>query len=252
MWCYSLRYYQRLLSGDLSELKLLSGDKRIHIMKSLCALSKFLGIYDFWKASVKKYDLKWSSGNRDRLIISRLLRSLNSDDVVNWIKDVKAKIAESKVFMDFIAATGLRYIEAINSWNLITNLEKENRLDMYYNEDREVLEHFRFEDVFIRRSKKVFISFVPKALIQKVSRSDNLSPYVLVNKIKRRGLKCRFGDVREYHATYLTKYLRQPEIDFIQGRVSASVFIRHYFNPTLIDDLKERALKGIEEILAKL
>jgi len=49
----------------------------------------------------------------------------------------------------------------------------------------------------------------------------------------------------------LIKYLRQPEIDFIHGRGSTSVFMRNYFNPAWISDLKERTLKAAEEILEK-
>lgn len=41
----------------------------------------------------------------------------------------------------------------------------------------------------------------------------------------------RFGDVREVWASVMPKHLRQPEIDFLQGRVSTSVFMRNYFNP---------------------
>ncbi|MDH5459542.1 MAG: hypothetical protein OEY95_06335 [Candidatus Bathyarchaeota archaeon] len=49
----------------------------------------------------------------------------------------------------------------------------------------------------------------------------------------------------------MAKWLSQPEIDFLQGRVSASVFMRNYFNPALIGDLKERVFKAIEEIQHK-
>ena len=45
---------------------------------------------------------------------------------------------------------------------------------------------------------------------------------------------------------------KPPEIDFLQGRVSSSVFMRNYFNPAWITDLRERTLKAAEEILAKL
>ena len=45
----------------------------------------------------------------------------------------------------------------------------------------------------------------------------------------------------------MTKYLSQPEIDFLQGSVSGSVFMRNYFNPALIGDLKERVFKGIAD-----
>ena len=50
----------------------------------------------------------------------------------------------------------------------------------------------------------------------------------------------------------MTKYLNPAEIDFLQGRVSASVFMRNYFNPALIEDLKERVFKGISELENKL
>jgi len=46
--------------------------------------------------------------------------------------------------------------------------------------------------------------------------------------------------------------LTPPEIDFLHGRVSASVFMRNYFNPAWITDLAQRTLKAIEEILTKI
>jgi hypothetical protein len=48
------------------------------------------------------------------------------------------------------------------------------------------------------------------------------------------------------------KYLKEAEIDFLQGRVSGSVFMRNYFNPALIDDLKQRVLNGIAEIQQRI
>jgi hypothetical protein len=43
---YSKNYYQILSSQDASRLVLLSFDKRIHVMKALATLSKFLGCYE--------------------------------------------------------------------------------------------------------------------------------------------------------------------------------------------------------------
>jgi hypothetical protein len=48
----------------------------------------------------------------------------------------------------------------------------------------------------------------------------------------------------------MTRFLSQSEIAFLQGRVSGSVFMRNYFNPALIGDLKERVFKGIADIEA--
>ena len=50
----------------------------------------------------------------------------------------------------------------------------------------------------------------------------------------------------------MTKYLKDNEIDFVHGRVTSNVFMRNYFNPSLISDLKERALQAIDEIQEKI
>jgi len=60
--------------------------------------------------------------------------------------------------------------------------------------------------------------------------------------------KLRLRDTRELHASLSTKHLEQPEIDFLHGRISTSVFMANYFNPALIADLKERAFKVAKEI----
>lgn len=61
---YSSNYYQILLTGDASLLVVLSYDKRIHVMKALATLSKFLGCYDEWKTIVGKYQLRWSDSDK--------------------------------------------------------------------------------------------------------------------------------------------------------------------------------------------
>jgi len=52
------------LTGDASLLVVLSYDKRIHVMKALATLSKFLGCYDEWKTIVGKYQLRWSDSDK--------------------------------------------------------------------------------------------------------------------------------------------------------------------------------------------
>ncbi|RLG89689.1 MAG: hypothetical protein DRO36_07395 [Candidatus Hecatellales archaeon] len=196
--------------------------------------------------------MTWTGRNGDDLIIKRLTRIVDADEILEWIRNVKAACPEYAVFLDLMAATGLRYEEAVNCWNLIIRLNGENRLEEYYRAEAEVLEHFRFKEIFIRRSKKAFISFAAKELIEKITGSKPLSAYVLPNRIKRKGLRQRFSDIREFHASVLTRYLRQPEIDFLHGRVSTSVFMRNYFNPAWIKDLKKRTLQAAEEILKKI
>lgn len=152
--------------------------------------------------------------------------------------------------MDFIVVTGLRFEEALNAYNLVVELTRSGRLDEYYNAEQNILEHFRFKNLFLRRTKKAFMSYAPKELIKEISsKGSPLTKDMIIKRIQRLRLKQRFADLREFYASYSTKYLRQPEIDFIQGRVSASVFMRNYFNPIWIVDLKDRTLKNASGLL---
>jgi intergrase/recombinase len=218
----------------------------------LSALAKFLGVYEEFKGLVKGYGLKWASTSAEDLIIARLNKTAEKGNIQKWIDDVKSKLPELACFIDFMLVTGLRYEETLNSYNSIIDLAKTHRLSDYYNAKQGLLEHYRLKNLFIRRTKKAFVSFLQESFISKISEQDNLTRPQIDNRVKRKGFKCRFSDIREYFATYMTKYLNPAEIDFLQGRVSGSVFMRNYFNPALITDLKERTFKAIGEIQTSL
>ena len=219
-------------------------------MRALAFLSKYLGIHDEFRALIRSYGLKWSNGNSDDLIIARLTKSRNREELFDWLSEVKDRIPLISVFADFIMATGLRFGEAVSAFNLIIELSARGRLGEYYDLERQVLEHYKFKEVFIRRSKKVFMSFVPRDLVERVAASERqLQPYDIQNWLKRAGLRLRFSDCREFYASNMTKHLSVPEVDFVQGRTTASVFMRNYFNPTWIADLGERAIRGEQEII---
>lgn len=169
-------------------------------------------------------------------------------NVVDWIKKVEVKNPELKPFIDFMLASGLRFEEALHSYNLIIELSKKDNLESYFERERKVLRHYHFKKQFIRRTKKAFISFVPNHVIDEISRNQKLTKSMLYCKLKRQGFNLRFSDIREYYATFMTRWLNPAEIDFLQGRVSASVFMRNYFNPALIADLKDRVFHAIEEL----
>jgi len=248
---YSRKYAYCLLNWNLSELLMIRKTKRTNIVKALANLSKFLGVHDEFLKMMHKHDLEWGGKSNEELVIERLTKVQNSDEVFEWIRRVKHARSELSDFMDLMAITGLRLVEAIKSYNLIIKLASERKLDEYYNEEKGTLEHFRFKQIFLRKSKKAFISFVPIELIEKIALNSPLpdSRHAIQMRVKKKGLKLRFSDIREAHASFMTKYLKQAEIDFIQGRVSTSIFMAHYFNPALISDLKDRVFKGINEIL---
>jgi intergrase/recombinase len=231
-------------------LKALSRHKQLGAMKALSALAKFTGCHERFKQLIKSYGLKWSVNNDD-VIIARLIKYSNGNgsknELFKWIRTVKQKIPEFTPFVDLVTATGLRFSEAIESFSIIAR----GNLDEYYNAETQALEHFKFRELFIRRTKKAFMSFISRELINAIRLSDlRVTKDVIDKRIQRLGLKLCFSDLRELWASYSVKNLRQPEIDFLQGRVSASVFMRNYFNPTWITDLKRRAIKNASELLA--
>ena len=94
--------------------------------------------------------------------------------------------------------------------------------------------------------------FVPKQPVQKIAKNKPLDWSKVRKKIEWRVGKLKFADLREYHAIFMAKFLSRAEIDFLHGRVSTTVFMANYFNPALIGDLKERVLKAIRKIRAKV
>jgi intergrase/recombinase len=249
VYSYAKKYGYCLTTRNLSILRSFSDGKRSSILKALATLSKYLGMHEEFKALVKNYGLKWAGRSSDDIIIERLLKSSNDKELFEWVKDAKRKIPEIEQFLNLMVATGVRLIEAVESHNLIIKLSREGKLDGYFNEDRQILEHFRFKEIFIRNSKKVFISFAPSEVIHTIAKAEPLTYDRVQGLAEWHVKKLHFADLRELYASYSVKHLKQPEIDFLQGRVSASVFMRNYFNPTWISDLKKRALKNANELL---
>jgi len=249
------KYCLCLLNHDFSEITILKETTRPNAMKSLSALSKYLGMHEDFKLLVKNYSLKWTGRSAEDLIVDRITKVQNSNEIFEWIKQVKHIRPELCEFMDFMAITGLRLVEAVASYNLIIKLSREDRLNEYYVYEKGVLEHFRFKEVFFRKSKKAFLSFVSIDMVHKIGEKKPFSSCFYVQNLirnKGKGLKLHFGDIREVNGTLLTKYLKDNEIDFLHGRVTSSVFMKNYFNPSLISDLKVRAFKASDEIEAKI
>ena len=254
LWHYARRYQHCLFNGDLSEIALLSEGKRRMALASLGNLAKFLGVYNQWKETVQRHGIKWIEvETKDKRIIQRLTKAIDVNDIYKWIKSVKEKRMELSCFMDFMAITGLRLVEAVESYNLIIKLAKEGKLNEYYDSEREVLEHYKFRHLFLRKGKKALISFVPKEIVKRITESVPVKTADCIDKsVRNSGLRSRFSDLREFHGSIMTKYLNQSEIDFIHGRIGTSVFMQNYFNPAWISDLKQRVFQGIAEIQSRL
>ncbi|MEM4229942.1 MAG: integrase [Thermoproteota archaeon] len=232
--------------GDLSILAAFSRTKRNNVLKALIAFSKYLGRYEEFKHRVKNFGLKWEN----QTSFESFLRITRPDcDFLEWLKQVYSLREDLRVFTLFVMATGLRTAEAIEAFNLIVKLSREDRLREYYDPEKQVLEHFRYPKVFIRGTKNVFISFVPKDLVDRVAACKPVSYGMIRSLLRRRGLDMRFNGFRDRFATYTATHgLTMQEADLLQGRVGKSVFMRHYFTPS-IKELGERTLRIVEEMI---
>jgi len=62
----------------------------------------------------------------------------------------------------------------------------------------------------------------------------------IIKRLKRKGLRTRISDLRDYYATSMVKHgLIREEVDLLQGRIPPNIFIRHYWSPSF-KELRDR------------
>ena len=248
-----VRKYHNVLQhpGMASQLTILSKDKRRMVMSGLANLSKYLGVYDDWKLLVKKSGLRWEKKVSLDVVLD--IMNTNLQDCMVWLKQVLRSVpSDYGTVLVFAALTGLRPSEAVNSTRLIVELHDSGRLSEYLNSDLMMLEHFRYPELFLRRCKNAYISFVTPKLIETVIRYKPMIKYSgLDSIIGRLGLPTKTKQLRKYHATTLREYLPTEVVDLLQGRINQSVFLRYYFKPFL-HDIRDKTIRGIKPLQDEL
>ena len=132
-------------------------------------------------------------------------------------------------------------------------ISQRNRLPEYYNSEIEILEHFKYADLFLRQTKKVYISIVNKTLISKIERSSKVSYRAIRKRLTINNQNLRFKELRSYYATYLRNNgILAEYIDLLQGRIPKSVFARHYLKVKNIKELVKHVLVVTTSLESKL
>jgi len=223
---YSLAIKYQHCYRDLSQLPIKS---RKNIVKSLICYSKYRGEYDKFKATMKSFDIKWSDNNSSLKAFLHIINN-NHNELPGYIKHLNRFLTSNEqLFLKFLAMTGLRPGECAESFNLIIKLHGEGKLSEYYNQQLQCLEHYKFPDLFLRNTKKVFISFVPESIINEMSGALPIAYSKLQTRVRCRGNKLQLKQLRSYHNSYLRKAGVLSElVDILAGRVPKSVFVRHY------------------------
>ncbi len=234
-----------------SQLLLLSKDMRRMAMSSLSNLSKFLGVYDSWKQTIRNYGLKWENTNSLETFLSILNTNINEAKI--WLLQAVRKLPKNYgTVLVFDALTGLRPTEAVNSCKLITDLNEKNKLSFYLDNDLMMLQHFRFPDLFLRGSKNAYISFITPELLNLVIKTKPRIEYsALDTKIGRLGVNIQTKQLRKIFATKLRNFLPQELVDLLQGRISQTVFMKFYYKPLLLDT-QQKTIKALTQTQTEL
>lgn len=243
---YSKKYYYILSNGNASDLLALKGEKRNHVMKSLAILSKYLGCYDKWKQIREQHQLKWTNEDAFNSFTRILGDKTNYSNMIMWLKKALHSLPKDYGnILLYCTLTGLRPEEACQSVNLI-----QNDLSTYMNKKSMTLEHFRYPEIFLRRTKKAYMSIVTNEIIEIALNSGTHNYDAIKRMMVKKQLQMNMSFCRKIFATFLRMDdIESETIDLLQGRIPKSVFVRHYYRPNLIN---HKIRKSIENLSKKI
>lgn len=203
-------------------------------MEALANLSKFQGRYDIWLQIRQRYNLKWTAGNESMRSLERFFNpEMGLDRMIQIVKEMIRVLPDHmSTVIKFAVLTGLRPSEACESVRLL-KLEP----TFYYNQVQEKLEHFKFPEIFLRSTKKAFISYLSTDNYQRIVSLGTKTPTPAWNAIRlacrRRNINMKIRFCRKIFVSHLRQSGIQPEIvNLLQGRVdSGDILTRHYLVP---------------------
>ena len=211
----SMRHCHILDIKDARNLLNLTHGFKVHTMKALASLSKFLGRYDEWLDIVKKYQLKWSKPGRSvdvfKSIVDIQSQGNDLESMIKWIRDVSAVLPlEYKNILLFNTLTGLRPDEAQKAVWLIKTKESE-----YVDKEKWLLKHYQFPSIFLRQTKNAYVSIINDEILELARSTPDRECYY--NSLRKRISFRHNFDMHIYYcrkvfATYMRNKGIEPEI----------------------------------------
>lgn len=244
------KYGYLIYSDNLRDLELLTNWQRTHAIKALIMLSKYLGTYTEFKARLNEHGIKMYRTNG----LTAFLRILNANDkdTLLWLEQTSPYLRENEqLFAKFLKLSGLRVSEGIANFNLCIKLAGEGRLSDYYDSNLNVLCHFKYPRLFIRRSKACYITFIQPQLLEEIAHSQPVTYPSIRKRLEHYKIPMRFNELRDIFGTTLVNHgILEIEQNLVCGRIPVSIFIRHYWSPRL-KELGVRIFKALETIDAQ-
>jgi intergrase/recombinase len=195
------------------------------------------------------------SGNKLIVLVPLLEALTHHSDLNEWYQCAQSVLAPNeRLYLRYMLQVGVRKEEGIKSFNLIISLGSK-LCSEYYNEETGFLEHFRYPKMFLRTTKNLYVSAVPKEMLEEIWHSGRVSYSMIRKGLQRKCLKLRVKELRSFYATNMRELgLLSEQIDLMQGRIGNTVFMQHYFkqNPKVLSDKIIGLLPKLEESLLNL
>jgi intergrase/recombinase len=217
-------------------------------MKALSSLARFTGKTEQWRQMRQQYQLSWSTGTEKLDAFTRFFDdSKDLDTMLQWLREALLRIPSDHAnFLLFCTLTGLRVSECVEAIKLLNACQ--NFDTHYFNPEQKVLQHYRFPELFIRRTKAVYISVVNDEIVG-IARSIGKTPGLSALKMQfyRRGLSMRLKYCRKIYASWLHKCgISSDLIDMLQGRIGKNIFLKHYLTPS--STYKDKVLDSLYKL----
>ena len=241
---YVRRFYYVLQEENAQDLMSVSPETRQHAMKSLASWSKFMGIYDRWQTLIKRFQLKWPK-KEAYAVFNEIFNDSNESfaAMLKWVKESVSILPSTlgNVIL-FNTLTGLRPDEGYKAMNLIRTDET-----AYIDRKRMLLMHYKYPKLFLRVSKNAYVSIMNDDILQIAQKAEPITSYAFIrNTFGNYSVSMNMYYCRKVFATYLRNEGIEPEIiDLLQGRISTSIFVRHYYRPdsSKFDEIRKMLTK---------
>jgi intergrase/recombinase len=163
---------------------------------------------------------------------------------LRWLKEALQVLpSDYSNFFLFCTLTGMRASECVEAVKLLHSSSS-----TYYNPEQKVLQHYRFPDIFIRRTKAVYISVVDEeilAIAKSIKKIPTLNALKMISR--HRSLSMQLKYCRKIYASWLHRCGESSDlIDMLQGRIGKNIFLKHYLIPS--SDFKTRILKEVHQL----
>ena len=238
------------LLQDPSRLLTLPVSRRPYVMRALSNLAKFTGQYEGWQRALRANRISW--GGKPAIEVFKTI--IDEEGVEErsdeWLTEAVLKLpSRYGLVLVFQRLTGLRIGEACMALTLLVKGSEKG----YYDSELMVLRHFQYPELFLRKSKNVFISFLSPRLTETVAKhgspvtTEGIHMAFVHSRVKE-----RTTTLRKAFATQLRQAgIPRESIDLLQGRIPRSVFSQHYYRPAL-KALREQVLNTLQPLEERL